>query len=142
MWKKNNRGFNLLNVMIGFAILGIILVVYNALMGQFNQVQSDQSKQGNLEDLRNFVRLSLDCTATAASAPVGCTGNQKMVIKNKAETVVIGKNPPFRTIGTVTIRAICLQKLSGKVLFNVEYKKATESWPQPPQWLMEIPIVC
>lgn len=66
MFKNTSRGLSLVGVIVGFAVLGILFAAGNKMIRSGIDVTKVVKERQDLTEIRNFIRVALDCNATAA----------------------------------------------------------------------------
>lgn len=97
------RGFGLLEILLGMALLGIMLMASGNLFGTSLRLQKRVELKDELVSIRRGIREQLDCTATLAGN-LPCNPANYFDLKRKNGTSIL---PPNRKIASYELRASC-----------------------------------
>lgn len=74
-------GFSLISLIVALAILGIMIPIFLRYMDNQNAISRKLELRGQREDLRNYIRLGIDCEQTKLTWPSPCKNGQIIELK-------------------------------------------------------------
>jgi type II secretory pathway pseudopilin PulG len=133
---SKDSGFSLLGAMVALVILGILGWIFSNFAGQSLTIIKRIQDKSQLEDLRQNIRISIDCKRTKLDAPATCPVNTLTVLKRPTGIIYINNTPSnFTKIGKYKVKASCT---SIKYQYRVEFQISSGPWND----LFTIPITC
>lgn len=131
------RGFSLVSLLVAIGIVGFLgLVVAQTFKGKITAANAVASK-GELEDLRNFVRVSFDCTESAKKMPSGCPSGSEIELRRQSGAIVIAKDGGT-VLGKYRLRASCGGGSEIVITYSPQANKSAAARPL----FIEVPLVC
>ncbi len=74
-------GLSLIGLMVSLAIFGLLAVIFSNMFRNQMIVSKKIENRGEVEDLRNYIRLGVDCTETTISWPTSCPNGKVIALK-------------------------------------------------------------
>jgi type II secretory pathway pseudopilin PulG len=146
-------GMSLVALLVAIGILGVLSVV----ISQSFKFNLDASQKINdsaaAEDLRQHIRIQIDCAQTTASAPTPCSSKEEVALKrwgvgakDLVQKTNLNKNTKTKSnsyteVGDFSLRAYCV---GNPKTYNVDYGRTPKNSNNQPDWkpLFKIPVVC
>ena len=142
---KCESGMSLIGMVIAIAIVGMLTLLVSESFKSNMTVSQKISDRAALEDLRQYIRIGLNCPATTAVAPSSCNSTRDVALMpalTGADALVAEKTShvPYTVIGKYTLKAYCT---GNPKTYNVKYTTGS-STSESLTWktLFNIPIVC
>ena len=141
---------SLVALLVAIGILGVLSVVISQSF-KFNLDESQKiSDLAAAEELRQYIRIQIDCAQTIASAPANCNSQTPIALKRwgaGAKDLVQKTNLNTKTsnsyteVGYFSLRAYCV---GNPKTYNVDYGRTPKNSNNQPDWkpLFKIPVVC
>jgi hypothetical protein len=108
---NNQAGLSLIGLIVSLAIFGLLAVIFSNMFKNQMTISNKIEDRGEVEDLRNFIRLGVDCTETKATWPASCPNGTVIALKRSstATTPLVSTNTgSTRTkIGPYYLQAKC-----------------------------------
>lgn len=108
---EDQAGLSLIGLMVSLAIFGLLAVIFSNMFKNQLTVSNKIEDRGEVEDLRNFIRLGVDCAETKTSWPASCPNGTVIALKRSstATTPLVSTNTgSTRTkIGPYYLQAKC-----------------------------------
>lgn len=136
IFSYSEKGSSLVGVMVAIGILGILAVIFSAMMSNTIQVSKMVERKSEQEDLRRYIRIAMSCSKTLASVPVPCPAETLVDIRKIDNTVLIAAasgNSRLK-IGEYYVQAFCTgmprefnfrsslkQQEAGDLMFKIPY---------------------
>ena len=78
---RNERGFSIVSILAALAILGILAAMFSGMFSNQITMRKKIQTLDDLENLRNMIRIGIDCPNTTSSLPATCVANTLLAIK-------------------------------------------------------------
>ena len=138
-------GMSLVALVVAIGILGVLSVVISQSF-KFNLKASQKINDlAAAEDLRQYIRIQIDCAQTTASAPTPCSSKESVALKRwGAGAKDLVQNPQgksYTEVGDFSLRAYCV---GNPKTYNVDYGRTPKNPNAQLDWkpLFKNPGVC
>lgn len=138
-----NRGFSLLEAVVATGCLGILIVAGTALLANYQKGVLAAVSLGEKEDLRRYLRNSIDCGATAAEEGSQCTTTTKPLRAYLANGSSIANADGSLVLGEYQLDLNCVRNAYSSLVINATYRKIqTTGGETNGKPLFDLPIEC
>lgn len=102
---RGREGMSVVAVLIGAALLGVIAFAATRVLPMHHATRAKATRDADVVDLRRYMRESLNCASTLASAPV-CDGSTLIEVKTAVGATLIAATGQT-VLNTYQLRATC-----------------------------------
>ena len=140
-------GMSLVALLVAIGVLGVLSVVVSQAF-KFNLDANQQiNASAAAEELRQYIRIQIDCSQTNASAPAKCNSKEEVALKRAGagakDLVQKPQGKSYTEVGDFSLRAYCI---GNPKTYNVDYGRTPKNPNSEPNWgaksLFKIPGVC
>ncbi len=137
-YKEATSGFALIAVLAGAVILIIAFVAFQNTVSQALKTLKLVEGSGKVEDVRQLLRIRVDCDRTFADGPATCTTGTAIALKANSGAVVVtaATASPYTSINDIELRATCTSV--PKVYFVEKLMAPAPGWNP----LFTVPFSC
>jgi hypothetical protein len=132
--RKNSKGFSLVSILVAVGILGIIATISSSWFTNMDKISSKLDDLQGREEIRQYLRIQLDCEKTIEKFPPECKLNKipkkakrrrlvKVFSRSNGKVPLIPANKSGHEIGSkYRVRSYCQNIQPGKILFEVSHR--------------------
>jgi Tfp pilus assembly protein PilE len=136
---------NLVSVMVAMGIVGIFAGIVTQAFRNNLDATGRVADRASAEELRQYIRMGLDCDATKAATPASCAASRLIALKRTGTSTIdlvqIPTGNKYTAIGNYSLKAYCT---GAALTYNVDFASTPKNPRAAIKWetLFKIPIVC
>ena len=131
----SERGVSLIALLVAVGLLGIMAIVGMSAFKNSVDTMRALTVKSDFEDLRNYIRIGMDCSKTFAKQP--CSGAIQIVSKGKDSRTLVAKNDA--KLGVYFLKASCQVSEGMKFVKIKARRSAHDNWDE---LFTNVPLVC
>ena len=121
--KRSDSGMTMMEIILSIGLFGLVAVMGARFFGSSIGTQEHIIVRGEVEDVRDLIRSSIDCDKTMINQVTACGTSQYIEIRKQDNTVLIPKISPFGAMGGgVEVRSKCSTG-DGFYKLDMEYRR-------------------
>lgn len=106
-----SAGMSMLVVMVSIGLMGLGMMIYIQYFKGQQQLTQKMTASQDLEGLRNYVRIKLDCLTTTSPVPAGCLSSTMKNVEAKMGSgevfIFTDEANSKNTVGSYQLRMVC-----------------------------------